>query len=68
MAQAVKIALVGRECVACGCCEKVCPKNAIHVQSGIIAQVDGEKCVGCGRCAKICPAAVISVVQRKGDI
>ena len=64
MAQAVKIALVGRECVACGCCEKVCPKNAIHVRSGIIAQVDGEKCVGCGRC----PAAVISVVQRKGDI
>ena len=68
MAQAAKIALVGRECVACGCCEKVCPKNAIYVRSGVIAQVDGEKCVGCGRCAKICPAAIISVAQREGDI
>ena len=53
------------ECVACGCCVKVCPKNALHVHAGIIARVDGEKCVGCGKCAAVCPAAVITIVQRE---
>ena len=42
-----RIAWVGRECVACGCCEKVCPRGAIGVALGVIARVDAEKCVGC---------------------
>lgn len=41
-----------RDCVACGCCVKVCPLNAIQVYRGLYAQVDEDKCVGCGRCAK----------------
>lgn len=32
-----------KECVACGCCMKVCPKGAIQVFRGIMAQVDHEK-------------------------
>lgn len=51
------------ECVACGCCMKVCPKGAIHVFRGIMAQVDYEKCIGCGRCASECPAGVITVKE-----
>lgn len=51
------------ECVACGCCMKVCPKGAIHVFRGIMAQVDYEKCIGCGRCALECPAGVITVKE-----
>lgn len=51
------------ECVACGCCKKVCPKGAIHVFRGIMAQVDYEKCIGCGRCASECPAGVITVKE-----
>ena len=50
-----------RDCVACGCCVKVCPLNAIHVYRGLYAQVDEDKCVGCGRCAKECPATVIEI-------
>ena len=46
-------------CVACGCCVKVCPRNAIQVVGGLWAQVDRGSCVGCGRCAKECPASVI---------
>ena len=55
-------AFVTREdCVACGCCVKVCPLGAIAVVKGIAAQVDGERCVGCGKCARECPGTVIEL-------
>ena len=50
-----------QECVACGCCIKVCPRNAITVPNGIHALIDEELCVGCGKCAKECPASIISL-------
>lgn len=49
------------DCVACGCCVKVCPLGAIGIFRGIAAQVDRERCVGCGKCARECPAGVIEV-------
>ena len=49
------------DCVACGCCAKVCPLGAIRVFQGIAAQVDEGKCVGCGKCARECPASVIEI-------
>ncbi len=64
MALSKRLARVGRECVACGTCMKVCPRSAIRVVSGVIARVDGMLCVGCGRCAKVCPADVIGIVER----
>lgn len=55
-------AFVAREdCVACGCCVKVCPLGAIAVVKGIAARVDEARCVGCGRCARECPATVIEI-------
>ena len=48
-------------CVACGCCVKVCPLQAIRIVRGVTAQVDPEACVGCGKCAKECPASVIEI-------
>lgn len=59
-----KIACVGKECVACGCCAAVCPRDAIGVKLGVIAQVTEEKCVGCGKCANACPAAVITIIEK----
>ena len=50
-----------RDCVACGCCVKVCPLGAIQIIRGIMAQVDMAKCVGCSKCAKECPASVIAI-------
>lgn len=50
-------------CVACGCCEKVCPREAIWVHRGIYALVDLARCVGCGKCARECPAAVITMEE-----
>jgi len=52
-----------RNCVACGCCIKVCPMGAIAVIKGIMAQVDPAKCVGCGKCAKECPASIITIQE-----
>lgn len=51
------------ECVACGCCVKVCPMGAISIYKGGYAQIDTEKCIGCGKCAKECPASVIDLVE-----
>ena len=50
-----------RDCVACGCCVKVCPKGAIEIFKGVMAQVEEDKCVGCGKCAKECPASIIEI-------
>lgn len=52
-----------KDCVACGCCVKVCPKDAIKVWKGVLAKVDMDRCVGCGKCAKECPASVIEVKE-----
>lgn len=60
------IARVGKNCVACGCCVKVCPMDAISVWKGITAVTDISKCVGCGKCAGECPAGVIDITPREG--
>ena len=51
------------DCVACGCCVKVCPLGAIQIMKGIMAEVDMTKCVGCGKCAQECPASVIEIQE-----
>lgn len=56
-----KTASVGKECVACGCCAKGCPKKAIAVHKGVRAMVSEQTCLGCGGCAKVCPAGVIEI-------
>lgn len=54
------------DCVACGCCVKVCPLGAIHVEKGIMAVVDPQRCVGCRKCAVECPASVIEIQEVEG--
>lgn len=60
-----RYATVNQDCVACGCCVKVCPIPAISVWKGVIAKVAEERCVGCGRCEKECPAGAIQLVDRE---
>ena len=50
-----------KNCVACGCCVKVCPRSAISVPLGIHAEIDYGLCVGCGKCVKECPANIITL-------
>jgi Pyruvate/2-oxoacid:ferredoxin oxidoreductase delta subunit len=56
-----KAVITESECVACGCCVKVCPKKAISVFKGMYAEVNTDLCIGCGACMKECPASVISL-------
>ena len=50
-------------CVACGCCVKVCPKSAITIFKGFVAKVNWDTCVGCGKCVKECPASIIKIQE-----
>lgn len=59
-------AQVGKQCVACGSCQKVCPKQAITLWKGVTARIDAQLCVGCGRCQKECPAETIVLTKREG--
>ncbi len=68
MNKATRIARIGRECVACGCCVTTCPKEAISINSGVSALIDSEKCIGCGKCARICPADVITIADRRAAV
>ncbi len=60
-----KYASIGRNCVACGCCVKVCPIGAVSIWKGVVANVDTLRCVGCGKCASECPAGVIKISLRE---
>lgn len=57
-----RLAWVDRDlCAACGCCMKVCPKEAVSVYKGLFALVKETLCVGCRKCAKECPASIIEI-------
>ena len=68
MTKTPRVFQIGTECVACGTCVPVCPKEAIQIRWGVSAHVEEEQSVGCGRCAKVCPAAVINMVERGGAL
>lgn len=59
-----KAEILQEECVACGCCVKVCPRNAITINKGLYAVVNLQTCFGCGKCAKECPASVITIKEK----
>lgn len=60
-----RYAVVEKDCVACGCCVKVCPRDAISVWRGVTAVVEKEKCIGCGMCERECPAGTITLEMRE---
>lgn len=49
-------------CLGHGDCAKVCPQNAISVESGV-AVVDPAKCIGCGLCVKTCPKGMVKLIS-----
>ena len=62
------IVKIGKNCVACGVCENVCPRGAIKIKNGITSVVDINLCVGCWIYANPCPAGIIDKVEsRKND-
>lgn len=62
---AKKIAIIGKQCVACGRCVRECPLGALSIYKGLRARVEAQRCVGCGKCEKVCPAAIIEIKERQ---
>lgn len=60
-----KVAVVGKNCVACGNCTDYCPMQAITIDRGVRAKVDTAKCVGCAKCEKACPGGIITIHVRE---
>ena len=60
-----RYAQVGKYCVSCGSCVKVCPKEALSIWKGVMAKVDRKLCVGCGKCASECPAGTLDMRERE---
>lgn len=64
--------IVTESCVGCGKCTKVCPIEAIKLESGSndlkTAKVDEEICLGCGVCVRNCPKKAIILRKREKEI
>ena len=51
-------------CLGLGTCVRVCPFDALHINSNGVAEVDAKKCTGCGKCLAVCPRKIISLIPR----
>ena len=62
--QSKSIAFIHKDsCVACGCCLKICPRQALDIWKGSYAIVSHDLCVGCGKCLSVCPGNLL----KKGE-
>ena len=48
MTKTPRVFQIGKECVACGTCVPVCPKEAIQIRWGVSAHVDEENASAAG--------------------
>lgn len=60
--EAPAIALSASSCTACGTCVRICPAEALELQSGTGQELllDGTSCIGCRQCIHYCPASALS--------
>ena len=56
-----------KNCIACGTCMIVCPRDAIEIKSGYFAYANLETCIGCGICVKECPTGCIALAMREAS-
>ncbi len=61
--EAITAEVIPENCTSCGICAKVCPYNAITVdtRAKVHAVVTTAACSGCGTCAAECPADAIEM-------
>ena len=58
--QPKKSPIITDQCIACGECEEICPKDAAQV-TGERAEIDYSKCIRCFCCHEVCPENAISL-------
>lgn len=49
---------IGTDCVRCGLCIRLCPRQAIHKEE-TQSVIDQSLCIGCGKCQSCCPVECI---------
>ena len=49
------------ECVDCGACISVCPREVFTFDEDYKLSVDEKKCILCGRCIESCPHRALSL-------
>lgn len=49
-------------CLGLGTCARICPFDAIHMNSEGLPDVDEAKCTSCGKCVAGCPKGLFSLV------
>ncbi len=47
------------KCAGCGCCQMVCPAEALKVYGRI--RIEADRCTDCGLCVKTCPLQVLEL-------
>ena len=62
-----KAEVMQSECVACGSCANVCPREAIVIVHEVYAKVNEDLCIGCGKCKTACPASIIKLEVRDNE-
>jgi len=55
-------------CLGLGDCERVCPVDAIKIDSNMLPQIDREKCIGCEKCVVECPKAILHMAPKKSRV
>jgi ferredoxin len=51
------------ECVDCGACISICPKEVFYFDSEYRVRLHDERCVLCGKCITACPHRALSQTQ-----
>jgi len=49
------------ECVDCGACISICPREAFSLDADWKLRLDEDKCVLCGKCISACPHRALSL-------
>lgn len=49
------------ECVDCGACISICPREVFSMDSAWKLQLAEEKCVLCGKCIEACPHQALTL-------
>ncbi|MFA5348661.1 MAG: 4Fe-4S binding protein [Methanoregula sp.] len=55
------ISLNESECVDCGACISICPREVFSMDSDWKLQLAEEKCVLCGKCIEACPHQALTL-------
>lgn len=55
-----QLGFYARQCIGCGECEKICPKEAIKIDRD--QRIDWLKCDHCGQCVKTCPGQALQMI------